>query len=180
MIAVALLRGINVGGNNKIDMKQLKVSFEALGFESVKTYINSGNIIFKTNNKDLEALSKMISMKIEEDFNLSIKVLIRTFEDIDAVIKEIPNHYANNQEMKCDVMFLWDEESPENIHQHVHINPDVDQVHFTNNAFVVALDKVNYNKSGFRKLIGTPIYKQMTIRNINTVRKVHHLMQSMD
>ena len=46
MIYIALLRGINVGGNNKIDMKLLKLTFERVGMKSVKTYINSGNIIF--------------------------------------------------------------------------------------------------------------------------------------
>jgi uncharacterized protein (DUF1697 family) len=52
MTYVALLRGINVGGNNKVEMKKLKTTFETLGFTSVVTYINSGNIIFNTSDKN--------------------------------------------------------------------------------------------------------------------------------
>ncbi|MEK9156965.1 MAG: DUF1697 domain-containing protein, partial [Patescibacteria group bacterium] len=57
MLSVALLRGINVGGNNKVDMKKLKAAFEALGFENVRTYINTGNVLFEHKKQSSKILA---------------------------------------------------------------------------------------------------------------------------
>ncbi|MEZ4194988.1 MAG: DUF1697 domain-containing protein [Candidatus Paceibacterota bacterium] len=74
---VALLRGINVGGNNKVEMTKLKVCFESLGYNNVITYINSGNIIFETKKTDTKKLTEEIEKVIKDTFKLNIKVLLR-------------------------------------------------------------------------------------------------------
>lgn len=73
-IFVALLRGVNVGGNNMISMKSLKASFEAIGFTQVTTYINSGNVIFKTKETDARKLERKIERM---DFRLSDQSFLR-------------------------------------------------------------------------------------------------------
>ena len=70
MIQVALLRGINVGGNNKVEIKKLKTTFELLGFENVVTFINSGNIIFEDLSKGQEVMVNEIEKAIKQDFQL--------------------------------------------------------------------------------------------------------------
>ncbi|MFT3751872.1 MAG: DUF1697 domain-containing protein [Paludibacter sp.] len=68
MIYVALLRGINVGGNNKVEMKKLKSTFELLGFTNVVTYINSGNIVFEDISKEQVVIVNEIEKAIKKDF----------------------------------------------------------------------------------------------------------------
>ena len=117
MIYVALLRGINVGGNNKVDMKKLKNTFEELGYTNVVTYINSGNIIFEAKGKKEDKIIKEIELAIKKDFALEIKVLIRDFESIKSLCKKIPNTWVKNETMRTDVMFLWEEfDNPKILH----------------------------------------------------------------
>ena len=106
MIFTALLRGINVGGNNKVDMKKLKTSFESLGFEQIVTYINSGNVIFKTDRADIKDITTEIEAKIFADFGFKIKVLVREKADLKGICENVPKSWINDTIMKCDVLFL--------------------------------------------------------------------------
>ncbi|HRO72765.1 MAG TPA: DUF1697 domain-containing protein, partial [Saprospiraceae bacterium] len=76
-IYVALFRGINVGGNNKVEMKKLKTTFETLGFKDIATYINSGNVVFKSKPKAASALSSTIEDAVRRDFDLDLKILVK-------------------------------------------------------------------------------------------------------
>lgn len=175
MIYVALLRGINVGGNNKVDMKKLKTTFEELGFTNVVTYINSGNIIFEAKAKKQDRIVKEIELAIKKDFALEIKVLIRDFENIKSLCKKIPDTWVKNEIMRTDVMFLWEEFDNPKILEELKLSP-VDNAKYLPGAVVWNIKDVDYNKSGMLKIIGTKIYKAMTIRNINTVRKIFEIM----
>lgn len=73
---IALLRGINISGKNKVQMAELKKGFENLAFEEVKTYLNSGNIIFSSNEDDIEKFTNQIKGMIKKRFNLDIPVFI--------------------------------------------------------------------------------------------------------
>lgn len=105
MVYVGLLRGINVGGNNKIDMKLLKETFERTGMESVVTYINSGNVIFTDTKHTKIEISSLIQKAIYEDFQLDIKVLVRSIDDYENMMRNIPESLNNDENMKCDVLF---------------------------------------------------------------------------
>jgi uncharacterized protein (DUF1697 family) len=82
MIYVSMLRGINVGGHKRIKMDQLRASFQALGFEQVKTYIQSGNVVFKTGKLSPAGLSKRIEERILKDFGFPVSVISRTSDAI--------------------------------------------------------------------------------------------------
>lgn len=88
-IYIALLRGINVGGKNIIKMAELKRAFEEIGLCEVKTYIQSGNVLFKSNEEE-ELLRKKIEMKIEENFGFSIIVILRTIAELEQIILNCP------------------------------------------------------------------------------------------
>ena len=92
-IYVALLRGINVGGNKIIKMDKLRSSLEAMGLAEVKTYIQSGNVVFKSAKVPATALSKKIEALILKDFGFSASVITRTAD-------EIKNMIANNPLLK--------------------------------------------------------------------------------
>ncbi|MCH1627925.1 DUF1697 domain-containing protein [Ferdinandcohnia quinoae] len=178
MVFVALLRGINVGGNNKIDMKLLKGTFEQAGMSDVVTYINTGNIIFSSKDKSKAELSRILEEAIHHDFGLQIKVMVRSTDDVRVIINEIPETWKNDKDMKCDVMFLWDEIDNESVLENLVIKPNIDTVKYVPGAILWTVDKKNVTKSGMSKIIGTKIYKQITVRNVNTTRKIFELMQT--
>jgi len=174
---VALLRGINVGGHNKIAMSELKEAFESFGYENVATYINSGNVIFETDQKDVERIVDDIEGFIRKHFGLPIRVVVRTRENIIFVIQSIPATWSNDQSQKTDVMFLWDEYAHEGVLQQIETSSQVDQVSYVDQAIIWHFDKMHSAKSKIELLIGTDLYKNMTVRNVNTVRKLADLMQ---
>jgi uncharacterized protein (DUF1697 family) len=89
-IYISLLRGINVGGHKQIKMDKLRASFEALGFESVMTYIQSGNVVFKTGKRSSAGLSKRIEERILSDFGFSVPVTCRTAVELGRTIANNP------------------------------------------------------------------------------------------
>ena len=178
MVYIALLRGINVGGKNKIDMKVLKQTFEKAGMKDVVTYINTGNIIFSSKGKSQTELSRILEDAIHDDFGLQIKVVVRSIDDVRAIINAIPDTWKNDKDMKSDVMFLWDEIDDESILTKLVIKPIVDTVKYVPGAILWSVDKKNVTKSGMLKIIGSKLYKQVTIRNVNTARKIYELMQA--
>ena len=88
---IALLRGINVGGNNKVSMKELKALFEAEGFEDVTTYINSGNVLFVSEQTDEVALAKRCEDIIEKKFGFPVRVAIITAEKLKEALAHAPS-----------------------------------------------------------------------------------------
>lgn len=176
MVYVALLRGINVGGNNKIDMKLLKQAFERVGMNSVVTYINSGNIIFSNATKSKAAITSILEEAIHTSFGLMIKVLVLSLEDIQKVMDSLPESWTNDKEMRSEVMFLWDQANDESVLDLLVIRPEIDTVKYADGAILWSLEKKNATKSGMAKLISSKIYQQMTIRNVNTTRKIYELM----
>lgn len=179
MVYVALLRGINVGGKNKIDMKELKEVFERSGMEGVITYINSGNVIFKDPDHSKAEIEALLEKAIEDSFSLDIKVLILSLDHYHEVMKELPDYWKNDKEMKSDVLFLWEEIDRETVINDLTIKSNIDQVRYVPGALLWSVEKKNLTKSGLMKLAGTKLYKKMTIRNVNTTRKIYEIMISM-
>jgi len=156
-------------------MKRLKSIFESLGFSHVVTYINSGNIIFEELSKDQKEITRDIEGAIRDNFNLDIKVVIRNLDNIEAVCRELPSSWVKNDIMRTDVMFLWEQFDNPDVIELLDINP-VDNVRYISGAILWNVEDKDYYKSGIKKLIGTKLYKNMTIRNVNTVRMLYKLM----
>ncbi|WP_409271587.1 DUF1697 domain-containing protein [Neobacillus sp. SCS-31] len=178
MVYIALLRGINVGGKNKIDMKLLKKTFEQAGMKDVVTYINTGNIIFSYNDQLKTELSRILEEAIQFEFGLQIKVLVRSIADVSVIINAIPDTWKNDKDMRSDVMFLWDEIDDETVLENLVTAPNIDKVMYVPGAILWSCDKENVTKSGMAKIIGSKFYKQVTVRNVNTARKIYELMQA--
>ena len=100
-VYVALLRGVNVGGRGKVDMRELKKQVEALGCSDVSTYINSGNVIFR----DRRAASTLTR---ELETVLGRRVAVRSLTQIQALCKRIPDDWGNDKEQKTDIGFALD------------------------------------------------------------------------
>src|SRR5688500_3865363 len=171
MIYVALLRGINVGGKNKVEMKKLKEVFEKAGMTSVTTYINSGNVIFSSSVRSKAQLARTLEKAIAKAFGFHIDVMIRDRRSMRAVIKALPDDWVNDKTMKCDVMFLQDDVAKPSVLKELRIKSELEDVVYASGAIIWRVDSKNVTRSGMMKLAGTPLYKRMTIRNVNTARK---------
>jgi uncharacterized protein (DUF1697 family) len=175
---VALLRGINVGGNNIINMKELKATFESVGMKEVITYINSGNIIFSHSGYTHEEITELLEKTILDVFNLSIKVLLRSYEEIEQVMEALPQNWTNNKEMKSNVMFLWQEIDSPLIMEKLTLKPNIDTAFYIPGTILWSIPAKKTSQSGLMKLAASKNYKQMTVRNVNTVRKIFDIMKS--
>lgn len=111
---MSLLRGINVGGRNKIKMADLKNLYEKLGFQNIETYIQSGNVIFKSEEPDIRLLENKIKNQILADFGYSIHILIKKTDIIKTVVDSNPYLKDRNEDIKllC-VTFLSEIPAPE-------------------------------------------------------------------
>jgi uncharacterized protein (DUF1697 family) len=88
-IYIALLRGINVGGNNMIKMSELKCMFELMGFGKVQTYINSGNVLF-TSEEGAELVRQHVELEVNKAFGIAATVVLRTAEELEQIIENCP------------------------------------------------------------------------------------------
>src|SRR5688572_1279250 len=93
-VFVAFLRGINVGGNNKVSMARLKACFEEMGFEAVKTYINSGNVIFADSADNSDKLAAKIERSLEAEFKLALAVVVKSQAEMQVVVESMPKAWG--------------------------------------------------------------------------------------
>lgn len=176
MTYVALLRGINVGGKNRVDMKQLKAVFEEEGMTSVRTYINSGNVIFGSTERSKARLTEVLERAIARRLGFHVPVLLRDLKSMRALDEAIPARWTDDETMRCYVMFLWRDVARPSVLKQLEPKPGMDDVLYASGAIVWRVDRKDVNRSGMGKLMITPLYKRMTIRSVNTTRKLLGLM----
>ncbi|MBT2569613.1 DUF1697 domain-containing protein [Planococcus sp. ISL-110] len=177
MMYVALLHGINVGDNNKVDMKKLKQAFEEAGMSSVVTYINSGNIFFADDVHPKEQLAPILEKAIHSQFGQQINVLIYSSEEVREITEAIPENWSNDSQMKSGVLFLWQDVDGEDVLDGLVTKPGIDRVSYVPGAILWSVDREQVTKSGTVKIIGSALYRRVTVRNVNTVRKIAALLQ---
>lgn len=166
---VALLRGINVGGNKKVEMKKLKAVFEQHGCTKVSTYINSGNVIF-TASLSKAVLMEQVSKWIEEAFGFEVSTLIKTHQEMKEIAAAIPADWNNDEVHRSDVAYLFPAiDSPRVINELPFIKEYID-VRYVHGALYWRSARPDVMKSRMNKLIGHRLYKDMTMRNVNTAR----------
>ena len=174
MTYLALLRGINVGGHNKVPMVQLQATFEALGYTNVITYINSGNVLF-SDARNIPELQPAIENALLETFGFTVKALVISKQNLNTIAAALPIAWHNDATMKCDIMFLWAEKNTPSVVNELSAQPGIDSIIYVDGALIWSVPRDQLTKSGLTKLVGTKLYKKMTIRNCNTVRTLAEL-----
>jgi uncharacterized protein (DUF1697 family) len=172
---VALLRGINVGGNNRIVMKELAECFRTGGYAEVSTYINSGNVLFSSVQRpEPEVLEALIA----ERFNLPIPVLVRSHDEMAEVVAQAPPE-LDDPELRPDVWFLRPGLSPADALAGMpEPHPEVDRLWTGPGVLYTTRVAALATKSRVGKVVGTKLYKEMSIRNGNTTRKLLALLDA--
>jgi len=168
---IALLRGINVGGNRKVEMKRLKALFESLGYKNVSTYLNSGNVIFES-NKEQGDIQKDIQKNLKREFGCEIQTLIKSEKEIKRIAKAIPEEWKNDTEQKTDVAYLFEEIDFKETIDVLPIKKEFIEIKYIKGAIIWNIKRENINKSQLTKIISHKVYQLMTVRNVNTARKL--------
>ncbi|HEU4766586.1 MAG TPA: DUF1697 domain-containing protein [Pyrinomonadaceae bacterium] len=176
-VFVALLRAVNVGGNNMISMRALKESFEAMGFTDVTPYINSGNIIFKSKETDARKLETKLERMLAEDYELDSKVVIRTLPEMEKLVQALPKSWEDDSTRRYYVIFLRHTIDSEDVLAELPPNPEVEEIVYHPGTLLWSALISELGRSKIQKLSTRKIYKDMTIRNDNTTRKILTLMK---
>ena len=185
-IFVALLRAVNVGGNNIISMRELKESFERMGFTRVSTYINSGNVIFTTNGPGARKLAKetdprKLEQKIEQmlasDFKLEGKVVVRSLAEMAQLVESLPSSWNGDKDWRYNVLFLRHTIDSEKILDELTAKGDHEQIFYRPGTVLWSAQASEINRTNMQKLSSRKIFQHMTVRNLNTTKKLHELMK---
>jgi uncharacterized protein (DUF1697 family) len=175
MTYIAFLRGVNVGGKGIVSMAAIKEVLVALGLSDVRTYINSGNVIFSTRASDAGQLTARIEKALERHTGMAIKVLVMDHKTLKKMVDAIPRTWVDDKTMRTYVLLLWKELDDRRILERLPIKPGVDELRYTRGAVVWRVDRQQVGRSHMNRIVGTPLYKKITIRSANTMRKLNEL-----
>jgi len=179
---VLLLRGINVGGKNKLPMAGLKKCLEDLGFSNVSTYIASGNVILES-DKHPSKIQAEIEEALIKNFKFDselIKVLVLSRDQLQGVINNKPKGFGDQpNKYHSDAIFLMDVTAAQAMPV---FDPreGIDKVWPGRGVIYSQRLSAERTKSRLGKIIGTQVYKSMTIRNWNTTTKLLKLLDEAD
>jgi len=180
MTFVALLRGINVGGNNIIPMAELAKAFEKAGYAGVKTYIQSGNVVFKTSKKDAPAIEADVARFLSKAFRYDATVVVRSTEEMVEIVDGLPRAWKKpDPEMRYNVMFLGREIETKGLLESLAPQPGIETVFHGPGVLYWSALAADVPRSAMGKLSSKAIYKQMTVRNVNTTKKVLEMMRAL-
>lgn len=175
---VAFLRGINVGGNTLISMADLKRAFESLGFKNVKTVLASGNVVFEAPKSDIASLTRKIEQKLESQFGSAITVMVRTGEDIQALIDLAPFKKVEvTPDIRLHVSFLpHDAEHRLKVSQRLKETP-YDVLRATPAELCSVVDiTLKQDTTDLMKVLEKEFGKKITTRTWNTVERIGKLL----
>jgi uncharacterized protein (DUF1697 family) len=173
---IALLRGINVGGNNIIKMEHLKSVFEKMGLHSVKTYIQSGNVLFQSDASDIQIIRTNIEQELAKKFNYKAIVVVKSERELNNIIAHFPKTFENT-DWKHNVIFLSKQIDSSYIVKQFEIKKDIEENSYYKGVLFwsAKIDKIT--RSTMLKLSSRKEYQEMTVRNINTTKKIFALMK---
>ena len=172
---IALLRGINISGKNKISMPELKTALGEKGFADVKTYLNSGNVIFSDDETDAVKLSERIRTIIFEIFKLEIPVFVISQEELKGLLSKAPSWWGSGSEDIYDnLIFAIAPHSIETVAKKIgEPTEKIEKVQIYGNAAFWSFDRKLYAKANWWKKTATSgIGEMVTIRTANTLRKI--------
>lgn len=172
---IALLRGINISGKNKISMPLLKVAFEDIGFLNISTYINSGNVLFSSKNNDKSEISNRCKAMIEERFMLDIPVAIISLKELSEVLYNAPEWWDINsdEEVIHQAIFLIPPVTIEEVYKAVgKAKPEYEQVGYYKNVIFWSAPRATLSKTRWYKIASSSVNNKVTIRNASTTKKL--------
>lgn len=172
---VALLRGINVGGNNKVVMSELREQIAVAGFGHVRTYINSGNLLFEAEDQaSREDVAQTVEDILARHYDFPIRLALLTAQDYLAQLDELPDWW-HGEVARRDALFYTRGLDRDHVRERIEAMELGDEaVHFGEHAvFWGKFDEKSFLKTAYHKrLLREEFYRQVTIRSGSTVEKI--------
>jgi len=170
---IAFLRGINVSGKNKIPMSELEIEFEKLALTEVKTYLNSGNVVFSS-NEDRDFSSQLEAM-IKDRFALDIPVFVIPKEELKDVLQNAPDWWGNeNKEIYDNLIFIMPPATFTEVFNKIgEPKEEFEKIKSYKKAVFWSFSRKDYQKTNWwSRTASASISNRLTIRTANTVRKI--------
>jgi uncharacterized protein (DUF1697 family) len=175
---VALLRGINVGGKNRVAMADLRQTFLAGGFENVSTYIQSGNVLFESDAPSATVEANIEAM-LARELQLPILVVVRSFAQMRNAVEKAPDGFGTEPDRyHSDVVFLKAPLTPKRMMRVIELRDGVDRVWTGTGLVYFQRLSVRRSQSRMSRIISVPEYARLTIRNWNTTTRLLELLET--
>lgn len=172
---VALLRGINVGGKNKVVMSELREQIAAEGFTNVRSYINSGNLLFEAGaDAPREDVTQAVEDLLARRYDFPIRLALLTAQDYVAELRNLPDWW-HGEVARRDALFYTRGLDRSHVRERIEAMELGDEaVHFGEHAvFWGKFDEKSFLKTAYHKrLLREDFYRQVTIRSGSTVEKI--------
>jgi uncharacterized protein (DUF1697 family) len=175
---LTLLRGINVGGNNIIKMTDLITLFEKMGFTEIVTYIQSGNVIFKSDEEDTSIVTNNIEHLLSERFNLEWRTVTIKHQQLKTVVNEAPQGFGEDADKyRYVVLFLKESLTTDVVMKKISTKNGIDKAYTGECVLYFSQLKSRASQSHLTRIIKLPLYSEITIRNWTTVSALLGLME---
>ena len=177
---LALMRGINVGGRNVIAKDDLRRCFEDLGFTSVRTYIQSGNVLFRSGESSVKGLTTTIEQGLSERFAYLAQAVVLSHRKYKSAVGAAPDGWGTNDKQKHNALFTLAGITPRKVLAQLP-PPKAELEIVTPGSGVIfwSISKQQQSQTTLMKLAADPLYQRMTVRNHNTVFELLELFEDM-
>jgi uncharacterized protein (DUF1697 family) len=174
---VALLRGINVGGNKLMKMAEVRDCLEGRDFTHVTTYIQSGNVLFESNRSEVAKLTTLMEKALSGAFHHEVPAFLRSQSQMQKIVTQAPKEWRTGKSLRQNVAFLRALTAKSALAE---LDPKqgVDSVKAGDGVVYMSTLISRLGQSRFPRIVGTPMYANLTIRSYGTCRKILDLMES--
>ena len=172
---IALLRGINISGKNKVAMAELRRGFEELGYTAVKTCLNSGNVVFSSEEDDAGKLTGRIGEMLQNQLRLDVPVFVIPQEDLADILRHAPDWWGSESgDIYDNLIFIMPPASFEDVYGEIGAPKEgLERIQPYRSAVFWSFSRKDYQKTNWwPKTASAAIRTQLTIRTANTVRKI--------
>jgi uncharacterized protein (DUF1697 family) len=176
---LALLRGVNVGGKGLLRMSELKACLEKAGFAEVRTYIQSGNVLFVAAKTETSRLAQKMEAAIEKKFAMKVGVVVFAESEWREIVERAPKSWGEKKDWRHNLLALLPGTNPTDVMKAVGaLKPEIEAMTSGRGVLYQSLSIDSLGRTNSGKLAGHPIYRRITVRNHNTARKLAELLRS--
>lgn len=172
---LAFLRGVNISGKNKVTMAELKRGVDQLGYKEVRTYLNSGNVIFSSDDHDIGRIAKRIGMTIKSQFDLDIPVFVIAKDELEDILRHAPDWWGNDdKEIYDNLIFILPPATFADVLSEIgEPKEELEKIQDYKEAIFWSFSRRYYQKTNWwSKTASANIGNKLTIRTASTIRKV--------
>lgn len=173
---IALLRGINVGGKNKVEMSKLRACIHEVGFQNVMTYINSGNVIFDSEDENSSKLTQKLEEILEEKFGFSINLVLVDVRTLKEALEHVPEWWGLDPDSKHNAIFIIPPATADIVIEAVgKTKPEYEKIFVYKEIIFWSAPISTFSRTRWSNVVATKAYQSITIRNANTTKKLLEL-----